>query len=918
MATTTRPIKGSSPGDYAAYLQDAERTANYYDEADGFDKVWGQLAPELGLERGTSLDQWSSLYMGEWEGQKLTKPVKDRIPAQDMTISLPKSVGELLVAADPELRKRIIEEVIWPSAKEAFDYLERTTPLARIQSKVLVGDHYETIRRRYPARLLCTPALQYSARPTPQTIERGAPADVSVHIHLAIMSAVKVGDRWLSADSWGLKKNAEHIDQVMSSEMIRRLEGLGIAVEYLNEFGRARGGKVRWEVAGSSKEARDHWSSNTERKRGIEKAFEDENGRPITDRELRQRMYLTRSCKTAADKEQDSAPVWERWADDLADAEIALMKVKQRGPIEHNPFVEQKELRRRLMGSQGLIRDDSVFTEATVGQAIRRCAVGLGFNQRKLAGLEHILLTERSDLVPVRASSDPEERLWTTSALLEAEDRVAHLRDAKRHEWVDVTGKAGTGKSRLTATAVEAIRSLEGAPIAEAVKAAIERQDVRLDDEQVAGVRAIVEAGKGADQIICVSMAASTAERTGQKIKADAWGSVESIVSRIDKGQLKITARTLLVIEESGQLDTLRADLLLQKVKDARIVTLGDTRQLSAIGASGWYADALDRHGSIELTEVRRQKDARDIEAYALVRDGKAAKALQDLAERGRVHVSVSNADRMGQVFEDYRGQREAGRLARDVRIVLDASNAEVDVANRFVQRDRLQRAEISDRAVEVEHDESGRRWALHDNDQVIMLSAVRERGQKAIKNGSTGVIQGVDPANSRVRVLFDDGHEANLPATAAIGLAYGVHIAKFQGGECPVALCVPGAQTTRNSAYTMLTRSTEESHLYASVETHGSVEGLGKLMSKADAKESARKAIERARRAAVDLPEPSLEPIPDLDTIDFDPAVVGERERPSVADLRREALEMMSLNRDVLEHSIEDDGLDLDEGWTL
>ena len=112
-------------------------------------------------------------------------------------------------------------------------------------------------------------------------------------------------------------------------------------------------------------------------------------------------------------------------------------------------------------GPQGFCRDGAILDEPTIGQSIRRCAVGLGFSQQELDGLEHIFLSGQSkDLVPIRDAVEAENRLYTTQAMLDAESRIAKTREQKADRWVDITGPAGCGKSRSLGAAIEVMRSL--------------------------------------------------------------------------------------------------------------------------------------------------------------------------------------------------------------------------------------------------------------------------------------------------------------------------------------------------------------------------------------------------------------------------------------------------------------------------
>jgi ATP-dependent exoDNAse (exonuclease V) alpha subunit len=307
-------------------------------------------------------------------------------------------------------------------------------------------------------------------------------------------------------------------------------------------------------------------------------------------------------------------------------------------------------------------------------------------------------------------------------------------------------------------------------------------------------------------------------------------------------------------------MDTLRMDKLLKAVGNARIVLVGDDAQLTPIGAGGWYQDQLDLHGSVELVNVRRHKDPRDTADFELIRNGRAPEALANMADRGRVHISQDRAHRMADVLADYVEHRKGWR-AEDIRMISDTSNADIDTANRFAQRDRLFRGEIREHGFEVHDAEQDRRWSLHEQDQVIFLRSYKIKGEEPVKNGTTGVVMSMNVDSGRARVRVDQGdgtrrivtvrlntHELRQP----VGLAYAVHANKYQGAEVPVALVMPGmGQTTANSAYSMVTRSTRETHIYLDHEGHGRdpVAAVGKAWTEREQKRSALSRLAEVRQ---------------------------------------------------------------------
>lgn len=883
------------------YLTDAEMTMRYYR---GFSTARGKAAEELGLTDGVSEEQFDHMFYGRHPhtGEQLAKSgfkrvvhedgteemVQTRTPMIDVVYGAPKSLAVLYVAATPELRAKL-DEVMLAAAGAAHDAMEATAKLARIPAK---RDGPRTTKQqgsateRVTAKLIALPVIQYTARHTEESLERGVP-DPQIHVHSPIFTLCKVGDRWLTADEFGMKNrtNAKYRDAVFMGELARGLEALGVELEF-SDFDRSKGGEVRWEIKDVDQALCRRWSSGNEKAWRLRREYEEKHGRPISEVKLGDLLYKTRMPKSVASKRQDSSPNFDLWREDARQAGFKLGVVDVRREVKHNESRDVDTLRKRLLSSNGLHLEDSVFDESSIQPTIAGVGVGLGFTQKQLYEHAKKALIDSGELVLVRKANNPDHRLWTTKTMLREEHYVREHRDSHRHVWVDITGKAGTGKSRLTGVALDTLSSLvpkevvhEGrkvtlqpAPIAEAFKAALARQDVKLDDEQFAGVKAIVEAAKGADHFVVVSTSGTVAERTGRKVKADAWGSIDSVLSRIEQGSLKVGPRTLLIIEEAGMVDTLKAGRLLRATKGARVLTLGDSKQLSPIAAAGWYTDALKRHGSIELTNVRRQENPQDIRDLDLIRSGRGQEAMVNLHARGRLVFAADDGERMAAMAAKYREIRELGVDAQDVRMIFDGRNTDVDAANRAVDRFRIARGEVSRESITVERDD-GRRWELHENDNVMMLETVRVPGEAPVKNGLTGVVRKLDHHYDRVKFEAEDGRTVSVPASA-VGRADAVHNHRYQGGEVDHALIAPSTQTSLNSMYTLQSRGKKTTHTFASVESHKDIATLGEIVSRPDEKLSAHAVIEQLREKEVTPPSVRSEEV-----------VSGERRRPAAVE---------------------------------
>ena len=476
----------------------------------------------------------------------------------DVVYAAPKSVMTYLVHEnDPALTAAVIEA--WRgSVREAFDGMEEHARVARVPVKTPAEAGRRTVRygdrageesrmqgsatRRVPAELIALPVLQLSARPTEESLARGYVADPHLHMHVPVIAVCAVPDpddptsvRTYTPDEVGIKRQAAERDAVVMGEFARRLEDLGIALEYHTD----RNGRITWEVAGIPRAAALRFSTNHLRAEKLAAEFLDRHGRPPTDPELAKLLRMTRLPKDAAAKQVDERGAWQAWHDDLASTGIEITAGKPKpGSVVREPLAERyAELRDRLISSTGLHREHEVVDRDAVRVSIARAAIGLGLTRDELRTFERGFVEE---LIPVRTAADPHFDLFALPHLVDAEVSIgggievraaAHVAaptwGAKRRAlsaarvrlsseqrravdamcadtgWANLIGRAGTGKTTVLRTVVDALHDEHGHHEA------------------------------AADQVVVVSTSAMVARRSGDAIGADRSYSVEGFAEAV-------------------------------------------------------------------------------------------------------------------------------------------------------------------------------------------------------------------------------------------------------------------------------------------------------------------------------------------------------------------------------------------------
>lgn len=716
---------------------------------------------------------------------------------------------------------------------------------------------------RVPVDLITISATQFTARPNAITKAAGRMPDPHLHTHHVLMGPGydPVTDKWVQIDDYGLKSTAVRRDADYKAALARNLEALGIELEYGN-FEDGKGGRIAWRIKDISPEAVKFFSTNSERKATLQREMEDAAGGAVSEKVMQIAMREKRSRKDVAAKKQDSAPVFELWEEDAQRSGLDLAKlheklgerlaaidVEQPAPVGQLtlPMAERKaEFFRRLYGPAGLNKDDAVFDSKATAEAISRCVEGLSFSPEDRLGLDFEV---QQALVVSRAASNPAAVLYSTPTMLAAEAAVQAALAAKAQ-----TGGHSHPSPANVAAAIDALGVDVDAEQLAAIRTATAGRGLTLIEGwagtgKTTCLKAVVDAGRrpgsfgeaSYDKVLVVSTANLTALGTGQKLGADGAYSIDSFVHRVNKGWIKPTARTLIVMDEAAMTNTWAMKKFLDAAGPAQLVLVGDSSQAQPIGPGGTFEAAKAAHGAVQLTKVWRQNDQRDVRDFGLLRAGRAEDVIDNLDARFRLHVYDTAAGRMNAAIRFYRTERDHGRGAHEVRIITDSSNRVVDEANRHIQRLRLNRGEIvADRAITVKADlceDSDRRWNLHEGDLVILLTAVQDTDGKRIANGSTGRLVEVNVRCRGLKIALDDGRQVSVDASAAIGLAYAVHTQKFQGSEVPVLAYLPAGagRTNQNTAYSSLTRCTEASHVFADRETHGDDPGM--TLSKAWAK---------------------------------------------------------------------------------
>jgi len=300
------------------------------------------------------------------------------------------------------------------------------------------------------------------------------------------------------------------------------------------------------------------------------------------------------------------------------------------------------------------------------------------------------------------------------------------------------------------------------------------------------------------------------------------------------QGRDMLTARDVLVIDEAGMVGTRQMERVLSHAADAgaKVVLIGDPQQLQAIEAGAAFRAIYERHGGVEITEVRRQVHDWQQDATRQLATGRTGEAIRAYADHGMVHAAETREQARSELVE--RWDRERITAPDQTRIILTHTNNEVRELNETA-RERMRASNELGDDVQVKTERGDRAFA--SGDRIMFLKNERELG---VKNGTLGTIERVNAQHIAVRT--DDGRSVAFDTKdyAHVDHGYAATIHKAQGMTVHRAhvLATPGMD--RHGAYVGMSRHRDGVQLHYGRDDFKDQSQLVRTLSRERAKDMA------------------------------------------------------------------------------
>ena len=349
-----------------------------------------------------------------------------------------------------------------------------------------------------------------------------------------------------------------------------------------------------------------------------------------------------------------------------------------------------------------------------------------------------VLTLEEHILASAAARADEDRHLVPRQVVQATLDRFADLgsplgEDQAEALWAACTdgaglslivGRAGTGKTFLM----------------DATRLAFEAANLTLPEAQRMTVRGLAPTGIAAMEL-----------SAGAGVDA---ATVDRFLTDLANGTDRLQAGDVVILDEANMLGTRKFARLFAHANQvgAKLIAVGDDKQLQSIDYGGWFRALRLRLGASELVENRRQRDPLDQQAVELIRQGMGDQAMRLYRDGGRVNVTQTALEARTAATADWWTSFSTGQAA----VLLAHRRVEVDGLSDMARELMAADDRLSGPTLDVQ----GRAFQVGDR-----IVCGLNRPSLHVANGTRGVVTDVNVEARTLAIRTDAGYEVTLPA---------------------------------------------------------------------------------------------------------------------------------------------------------
>jgi Ti-type conjugative transfer relaxase TraA len=692
----------------------------------------------------------------------------------DCTFSAPKSVSVLWALSDEPTRLSI-EAAHEAAITVALGYLEAHAAFTR--------RGHGGVEQEAVAGLVSATFKHFTSRA----------GDPQLHTHCIVMNLAPRED-----GSFGTIDSKHLYDHKMAAGAIYRM-ALGTAlVQQGYEVSRSKNG---FEVAGIDQELCRQFSKRREQ---ISKAMAEHGGKSAAASQI-----ATLATRNAKQESQLSARLthWHAEAQEF-DHQLPTPTKLPRAPVSIDHARVLKEL------TQG----QSTFAHLDLMRAVAHEGAGR-IEYAELVNTVQSMVTSGA-VIRIGKSSAANLR-FTTPEMLAIETRCLET-------------AAAMAEQKISSIAVARVQQIEkqvqqkdGLTLSQEQRQAV--QHIASDTGRIALIEGL--AGTGKTQMLkvvrhvyetsgCRVHGCSLSGKAAQNLQEGSGihsQTLHRLLAELEKKQMSLGSKDVIVLDEAAMVGSRQMDALLGHVgrAGAKVVMVGDSKQLQPIDAGQMFGTLARELGKSDLKEIRRQNEAWARDAVHAVLSGQSSDALAAFDQRGLICRSANADVCIGVLTAHW----IADELPLQNKLVLAGTRLEAYRLNQSIRQALQGSNRIGHAEVEFSTSQGGMR-RLAVGDRVVFL---RNDLGLGVKNGTLGIVIACQASVERsgITVQIDGGKQVKVPLDQYnhVDHGYALTVHKAQGSTIDgnVYVMASDAMTDREWSYVALSRAKGTTRLFTS-----------------------------------------------------------------------------------------------------
>jgi conjugative relaxase-like TrwC/TraI family protein len=588
------------------YYEDLAKEDYYLSGGEPPGKWAGLGASMLGLRGQVKPDAYHKIYQGfAPDGTPLCERAGEQHRhGWDFCFAPNKSISVAFARADSLLRQAM-QQAQFRAVTEAIAFLEDHAAVSRRGKNGVIHER--------AAGLVCSLFEHSTSR---------ARDDMQLHTHCLIANlAPRMDSSWGTLESRYLFSWRKAADGIYQSALAQELKALGFTLDHK---------KHGFEIAGISLHICEHYS---QRSKAIEAALA-EVGLETSASALGSKLKLTtREHKQAVDR----PALFNQWAQELDRYGLTMevfeaIREPERKPMTPLPLPLQSIL-------EEAVNEKSVIRLQDVYLATAKASQEHGHDRDSIEQTVSQLVKDGS--IVELGRDEAQSRLFSTPAMIHLEQELF-----KKAKYLQQQKQFALPVQQVE-QAMDQLEQRVGLVLsneqAEAVKAATQSGLDILQGAAGAGKSTSMQAIKIAYEAsgyevkgACIAKAAANQLQGETGIQSS---TLAKLFDDIERGQTDLN-NTVLIIDEAGQISSKDLHKLTQLCTNAKakLVLVGEDKQLHAITHGGSLRFLSEHLGTARVETIRRQKESWAREAVQKLRIGDTLPALKSHDERKLIH----------------------------------------------------------------------------------------------------------------------------------------------------------------------------------------------------------------------------------------------------------------------------------------